>query len=310
MELQRQLIVTLAENNAKLYEHVGMLERRLFSLERSNKRGARTPSFSSSSEGSIGNPLDGGEMSASFLEPGTTPDATQADLYMGDGSFEALSPPKTPQKRSKEKKVKTPRSRTKGPSTMLNKRKPHTLSLTLPPTFTIVPAIPLTDKELVVFFFNAVSRPVVAIRLYERNWGPARICDTLNEHRAISPPYLRNTCGVKCVTAIKRGNEKWGPGWDVELRELFHDGDDNAATDAIRVQEDECDEPLDIDILELLNGLAKWPENDEHGTGAGIFTKCVQYCAERHLHWRLSSIHRLALALEAGREPTSEEEEG
>ncbi|KAF2650797.1 hypothetical protein K491DRAFT_118594 [Lophiostoma macrostomum CBS 122681] len=229
---------------------------------------------------------------------------SNSGVYVPRESFDVSSPPATPSMRKGKKSFMTSTPKEKKAYTMLNKRKTHNLTSTLPPVFTQVPAVPLTDKEIVVYFFNSLSRPIVSIRLYERGWGPARICDTLNDHRAIEPPYLRNTCSVKCVTAIRRGLDKWGAEWDTQLRDLLKDADDAVATDAMRIQEDECDEILDIDVLDLLKGLVKYPdEEDDDGIGAGIFTKCVRYCAERQLSWPLSKIHTIALALQEGREP-------
>jgi hypothetical protein len=249
-------------------------------------------------------------------EPELGLDATgselDSDVHIGSASIQAPSPPVTPSKsKAKAKKAKpgftitTPKKKA---NTMLNKRKTHNLTSTLPPIFTQLPAVPLTDKEIVVYFFNSLSRPIVAIRLYERGWGPARICDTLNAHRAIEPPYLRNTCSVKCITAIRRGLDKWGAEWNEQLRDLLRDADDATATDALRINDDESDEVFDIDVLQLLNGLVQHPDHqDEDGVGAGIFTECVKYCAERQVAWPLSKIHALALALQEGREPNLEE---
>jgi hypothetical protein len=249
-------------------------------------------------------------------EPELGLDATgselDSDLHIASASIQAPSPPTTPSKskaKAKDKKatssftISTPKK--KG-NTMLNKRKTHNLTSTLAPIFTQIPAVPLTDKELVVYLFNSLSRPIVAIRLYERGWGPARICDTLNSHRAIDPPYLRNTCSVKCITAIRRGLEKWGNEWDAQLRDLLRDADDATATDALRIQDDESDQVFDVDVLQLLNGLVKHAD-DEDEDSAGIFTQCVKYCAGREISWPLSKLHHVALALQEGREPDLKE---
>lgn len=151
------------------------------------------------------------------------------------------------------------------------------------------------------YFFNSLTRPVVALRLYRRGWGPAKITDVLNEHREIDPPYLRNTCSVKCTTSLRRGAERYGDEWDVELREELKTCDDAKATELIRVQEEECEEPLDIDIQDLLRGLKKHPIHDEDG--AGLFTKCVQYCEKHKLSWMLSDVEDLAEAIKAGVRP-------
>ena len=85
--------------------------------------------------------------------------------------------------------------------------------------------MPLTDAELIVYFFQSLTRPIVSLRLYARKWGPAGICDLLNEHRDIEPPYLRNTMSVKCTTALKKGRITYGEEWEDKHRRLFADAD-------------------------------------------------------------------------------------
>jgi hypothetical protein len=168
--------------------------------------------------------------------------------------------------------------------------------------------MPLTNVEVIAYFFNSLSRPMVALRLYAQNEGPASITSILNEHRNTKPPYLRNTCSVKCVTAIRRGKELYGPQWEGEYRALFENAmkiDDKEAgllkaTELIRIPEEESEDATDIDVLELLNGLSQHPKE---GEGRGWFTVCVAYCEENRLHWPLSEIHVLAAELHAGRRP-------
>ncbi|KAF2279329.1 uncharacterized protein EI97DRAFT_172701 [Westerdykella ornata] len=185
---------------------------------------------------------------------------------------------------------------------MLQKRKVHNGTSMLPPPMTFVPRVPLTDKEIVVYFFNSLSRPIVSIRLYARGWGPSKIVETLNAHRDIEPPYLRNTCSVKCTTAQKRGVEKWGAEWDTSRREMFSNMDDVEATRLMYIGEDECEEPVDIDVLELLKGLKKHAELDVESEYPqyGIFTRCVMWCEENQRSCLMSNIHEVAKALEEG----------
>lgn len=128
--------------------------------------------------------------------------------------------------------------------------------------------------------------------------------EVLNAHRVIEPPYLRNTCSVKCITAQRRGTDRFGEGWIEEARKDFRDADDVRATELLAIEDDECEEPIDIDVLDLLNGLRKHPdEREDAATESGIFTRCVRYCAEKNHRWRISRIHELAQMLDAGDTP-------
>lgn len=196
----------------------------------------------------------------------------------------------------------------KKPTTMLAKRSGHNLSKTMAPATTQLPQMPLTNVEVIAYFFNSVSRPIVALRLYAQNEGPASITTILNEHRSPKPPYLRNTCSVKCVTAIRRGKEQYGSRWESKYRALFEEAinmDDTVmglskATELIRIPEEEIEEATDIDVLQLLNGLSQHPQENE---GRGLFTVCVEYCEDNRLRWPLSKIHMLAAELQAGHRP-------
>jgi hypothetical protein len=173
----------------------------------------------------------------------------------------------------------------------------------VPNTFAQFPPVPITDTELIVYFFNALSRPIVALRLYARGWGPAAISDVLNAHRSIEPPYLRNTCSVKCTTAIKKGKELYGENWEALYRTMFANASvgDIKATEMIRLGSDELDRSAeDYDIRSLSSGLKKHPELGQDG---GIFTRCVQYCQANNAPYTLSNVWELAKALDAGYEP-------
>jgi hypothetical protein len=125
----------------------------------------------------------------------------------------------------------------------------------------------------------------------------------LNSHRTIQPPYLRNTCSVKCTTAQKRGIEKYGQAWDAQMRKALKEADDAHATRLIEIDEDECDEPMDVHVSELLKGLKKHPGVDEEDEEISIFTQCVMWCEENQRDWLVSDIHELAQALQEGRSP-------
>lgn len=183
--------------------------------------------------------------------------------------------------------------------TSANKRKNHKLKESMPPALAMVPNIPLTDTELIVYFYQSVARPAVALRLYSRGWGPAGIVDVLNTHRDIEGGYLRNTCSVKCTTAINRGRTKYGPTWEADLARLFASADDLVATDLIRYSAAELPSAVDYEIRALGTALRKYPEV---GVDGGIFTRCVRYCVEQDGdgEWTLGNVHELAMALQKG----------
>lgn len=192
----------------------------------------------------------------------------------------------------------------KKPSTMLSKRNVHNVGKIMAPLMTQIPMIPITNTELIVYFFNSISRPMCALRLYVQNVGPSSITNTLNEHREVDPPYLRNTCSVKCVSAIREGSRRFGADWEATYRPQFeianNNGDIEKATDLIRIPNKDSDDAVDLDVLDLLNGLKQHPQE---GQGAGLFTRCIQYCEEHKLSYPLSQVHILAAALQEGRSP-------
>ena len=158
----------------------------------------------------------------------------------------------------------------------------------------LIPLLPLTDVEIVVYFFNTISRPPVALRLYSRQWGPANISDILNEYREIEPPYLRNTCSVKCTTALKNGRKTYGTQWEEDLKAVFSVVDDFKATDLIRNTANDL--ATDYELRSLCLKLKKHPSDK----AAGIFTRCVKYCQETQATYTLSNAHELAAALTDG----------
>lgn len=143
----------------------------------------------------------------------------------------------------------------------------------------------------------------MSLRLYGRGRGPADICATLNEHRHIHPPYLRNTCSVKCVTAQRRGVERYGEQWCDRIKAAFAQVDDAQATRMLEVKPDDGNDPEDIDVLTLCRGLKKHPEMPNNPGVYGIFAQCVMWCEEHNQSWMLSQIHEVAIALQAGRDP-------
>lgn len=181
-------------------------------------------------------------------------------------------------------------------TTSINKREIHNLNKSIPPVNVQLPLVPLTDTEVIVYFFNSLSKPNVSLRLYARGWGPATIVLTLNEHRAVEPPYLRNTCSVKCTTAIKNGKKTYGPGWEAEYRNVFLEADDSRATDLIRTDENDT---VDYYVRALGANLKHHPS----GQDAGIFTECVKYCIENNASYTMSNVFQLAIDLRNGNVP-------
>ena len=198
----------------------------------------------------------------------------------------------------------TPSKRGNSGNTSIAKRKAHVARGNMAPAFVVVPQVPLTDTELIVYFFQSLGRPTVALRLYSRKWGPAQMVETLNAHRNLEGGYLRNTCSVKCITAINKGKEKYGVNWADQFREGIENANDLIATDLIRYPHDELEGVLDYDIRYLGNGLKKHPEQ---GVDGGIFTRCVKYCIKHDASYALSNVHELAWALQTG-QLTDEEE--
>ncbi|KZM28766.1 hypothetical protein ST47_g94 [Ascochyta rabiei] len=181
-------------------------------------------------------------------------------------------------------------------TTSINKRDIHNLNRFIPPANVLLPMVPLTDTEVIVYFFNSLSKPMVSLRLYARGWGPASIVQALNDHREVEPPYLRNTCSVKCTTAIKSGKRQYGNEWEEEQRAVYAEADDCKATDLIRPDDDES---VDYYIRALCANLKQHPD----GENAGIFTACVKYCAEHNAPYTTSNVWQLAVDLQDGNVP-------
>jgi hypothetical protein len=216
--------------------------------------------------------------------------------------------PATPVTPSTSKTVTTPATGAKltgraGPPadgktrTTLHKREQHDLAKSIPPAHVVIPLLPLTDTEIIVYLFNSISRPAVTLRLYARQWGPATISKILNEHREVRPPYLRNTCSVKCNTALKLGRQRHGAHWEADYKAAFSVVDDFKATDMIRQEDDEA--TVDYELRSLCVNLKKHPTGDAQG----VFTRCVQYCHETQATYTLSNAHELAADLVDGKLP-------
>lgn len=192
-------------------------------------------------------------------------------------------------------RIGPPESYKKTPTT-IQKRKVHNLNKFIPPSNVQLPRVPLTDVEMIVYFFNSLTRPIVSLRLYARGWGPISISQALNEHREVNPPYLRNTCSVKCSGAIKNGRKKYGDNWELENTLVLKSATDELATDIIRATDDEA---VDYYIRALGVKLKQHPSSDV----AGIFTKCVEYCIETGAPYTVSNVHKLAFDLHYGHMP-------
>lgn len=148
----------------------------------------------------------------------------------------------------------------------------------------------------------------MTFRLYTRGWGPARIVDTLNFHRSITPKYLRNTCSVKCTTARKRGIERHGQAWAENLHNAFRasENDNLAATRLLDFDDSEKDQVQDVDLLDCVRGLRHHPLENAEGEDItvrgemSIFAKCVFWCQKNGVGCRISEAHILAAKLQSG----------
>ncbi|KAF2731317.1 hypothetical protein EJ04DRAFT_13237 [Polyplosphaeria fusca] len=167
------------------------------------------------------------------------------------------------------------------------KRPYHNLNNMVVGTYVQLPEnFPISDGEMIVYFFSSVARPVVALRLRSRGWTPTYITNILNGHRHISPRYLANTCSIKINTAIRRGIETHGQDWHDRTKEAFMNADDEEANALCVIRPEEYAVPFDCDILALCRGLTKYAPAGE----GGIFTICVEYCIEHRLSWPLSRV--------------------
>ena len=184
---------------------------------------------------------------------------------------------------------------------MLYKKDKHDLKGKLPPANTKLPLVPLTDVELIVFFYNSTIRPIVAVRLYARG-GPNWIAQMINEHRVVKPEgYKRNTCSVHCNKAVKTFIRQHGEDWKIKVSEYFETANDEHATDTIRHRADELAETCDFPVLGLFKDLIKYPGDHQ----SGIFTTCIRWCRENKVDAMVSQVHLIAAALMKGEDPRS-----
>ncbi|KAF2122164.1 hypothetical protein BDV96DRAFT_640228 [Lophiotrema nucula] len=281
---QRDVVAELTVQNENIYKCLGALCERLDRVEAENKElHAKLAAHQPYSTDSDDN--DSGTDEEEMFVP-TTPRKKTALLptpespggFKSDNTAMVLPTPKT----------NTPRSRL-----LLTRRAAHNLSKQMAHQKTQFPAIPLTDVEVVVFFYNSVARPVVAARLYGRDFGPKNIADALNNHRDLDPPYLRNSATVKCINALKRGAEHYGAEWEDNMKRVFATASTSKATRMCYITPEEG-ESYDCDILDLAVGIKDYPEV---GASGGIFTQCVKFCADRQLNYPLSQIATIAHAV-------------
>jgi hypothetical protein len=182
---------------------------------------------------------------------------------------------------------------------VLYKKDKHDLTSKLPPANLKLPLVPLTDVEIIVFFYNSSSRPVVSVRLYARG-GPNVIAQIINEHRVVKPDgYKRNTCSVHCNKAVKTFIRTNGEERKKQMSDFFEAAGDVEATNAIRHEENELPTTCDFPMLGLLNDLIKLPS----GGQAGIFTDCVRWCQDNQVDAKVSQAHLIAHALVHGTDP-------
>lgn len=188
---------------------------------------------------------------------------------------------------------------TPGSRTALYKKDKHDLTGKLPPANLRLPEVPLSDVEIIVFFYNSSSRPVVAVRLYARG-GPYVIAQIINEHRVVKPEgYKRNTCSVHCNKGVKTFIRVNGEDRKKQMSAFFEAAGDLEATNAIRHAENELENTCDFPMLGLFKDLIKLPS----GPQAGIFTECVKWCQENQANAMISQAHLIAEALTAGTDP-------
>lgn len=188
---------------------------------------------------------------------------------------------------------------TPGSRTVLYKKDKHDLTAKLPAANLKLPLVPLTDVEIIVFFYNSSSRPIVAVRLYARG-GPNVIAQIINEHRVVNPDgYKRNTCSVHCNKAVKTFIRMNGEDRKKQMSAFFEAAGDLEATNAIRHEECELNTTCDFPMLGLFRDLIKLPS----GRQAGVFTECARWCQDNQVDAQVSQAHLIAEALENGTDP-------
>ena len=102
----------------------------------------------------------------------------------------------------------------------------------MPPTYAQIPIVPLTDTEVIVYFFQSLSRPIVSLRLYARSWGPASIVNVPERIIAKSILSISATpAQSSALRRLKRARTKFGEEWEEAHRHVFDKADDVKATD-------------------------------------------------------------------------------
>ncbi|KAJ4354186.1 uncharacterized protein N0V89_005919 [Didymosphaeria variabile] len=195
--------------------------------------------------------------------------------------------------------VVPPTPTTPGSRTVLYKKDKHDLTGKLPPANVKLPLVPLTDVELIVFFYNSTLRPIVSVRLYARG-GPNVIAQVINDHRVVNPDgYKRNTCSVHCNKAVKTFIRENGEETKKKISDFFEVAGDVEATDAIRHDESELSKTCDFPVLDLFKDLTKFPSDGQ----AGIFTDCIRWCQNNQVGAKVSQVHLIGESLMNGTDP-------
>ncbi|KAF1965401.1 hypothetical protein BU23DRAFT_604241 [Bimuria novae-zelandiae CBS 107.79] len=327
IERLHQDVVRTTSSNQVLYEHVGALRGRVKKLEEENEELKDLLKDDSSSKTIIGKqqrqapkldlaisnlalnkseptevfnlpptPVLTGTTAAFPSSPATGTSAT-FPLNAIPSSTGALNAASAPNPSTALVIPTTPT--TAGSRNALFKKDKHDLTGKLPPANTKLPLVPLTDVELIVFFYNSSSRPIIAVRLYARG-GPKVIAKVINEHRIVNPDgYKRNTCSVHCNKGVKSFISMHGEGWKKKVCEYFKTANDAQATDTIRHKTEELRDTCDFPVLGLFRDLIKMPGDDQ----AGIFTECVRWCKDNKVDAMVSDVHLIAEALNNGIDP-------
>ncbi|OCK77630.1 hypothetical protein K432DRAFT_115153 [Lepidopterella palustris CBS 459.81] len=142
--------------------------------------------------------------------------------------------------------------------------------------------VPMKDVEILVYCFNHITHPLVALRIMDNGWRPSEICEILNSHRDIEPPYLANTVTNKLKAVMARGKALYGENWPPADRAPRVD----QSIDDLRINDGKAQ---DCEIRAFAEGIKAHP----YGHNAGLFTKCVKYCANNNDDTKVSEIHKI-----------------
>ncbi|KAL5384900.1 hypothetical protein DPSP01_005006 [Paraphaeosphaeria sporulosa] len=318
-------LVRTSASNQVLYEHVGILRGRVDSLEKENTqlralvdnlRAAKRPvpklslaidNLDINEKLRLVTPSTGTLSGTTLAFPSRPTTGTGVAFPKDEALSSAASSFAENTASSSDAGPSVPRTPAKvpptpvtpGSRTVLYKKDKHDLTTKLPLANLKLPLVPLTDVELIVFFYNSSSRPIVAVRLYARG-GPNNIAQIINEHRVVNPDgYKRNTCSVHCNKAVKTFIRDNGEDRKKQMSAFFEAAGDLEATNAIRHTESESDITCDFPMLGLFKDLIKLPS----GAQAGIFTECARWCRDHHVDAMVSQAHLIAEALQNGTDP-------